>query len=98
MMETLINITNGLTGFAFLAFLVLLVLVNKEGKDERAVYMGYKLFAFLFVFLLAGLSLIIFITGWQPIEYILLRVYITSLMSLTIFAGLLYWLFIRKKV
>jgi ABC-type proline/glycine betaine transport system permease subunit len=98
MMETLINITNGLTAFAFFAFVILVVLVKKEGKDERAQYMGYKLFSFLFTFLLGGLALIIFVTGWKPIDYTLLRVCITTLMSLNIFVGLGYWLYIRKKM
>ncbi|WP_042416774.1 hypothetical protein [Geomicrobium sp. JCM 19038] len=97
-METLINITNGLTAFALFAFVILVILMKKEGKDERAQYLGYKLFSFLFTFLMGGLALIIFITGWEPIDYILLRVCITTLMSLNIFIGLGYWIYISKKI
>ena len=96
-METLITITNGLTVIAFFMFLGLVFLVTKEGKDERAILLGYKLFSFLFIFLLCGLSLIIFYTGWKTLDYVSLRVYITTLMSLTIFAGFFYWLILRKK-
>ncbi|WP_280770375.1 hypothetical protein [Salipaludibacillus daqingensis] len=97
-MEMLINVTNGITVVAFFAFLVLIFLVRREGKDERTQYMGYKLFRFLFTFLLGGLALIIFITGGQTVDYTLLRVSLTSLMSLTILVGLGYWLYISKKV
>jgi ABC-type proline/glycine betaine transport system permease subunit len=97
-METLIIITNGLSAFAFFAFVILVVLIKKEGKDERAQYMSYKLFSFLFTFLLAGLGLIIFVTGWKTIDYTLLRVAITTLMSLNIFVGLGYWIYISKTV
>lgn len=97
MVETVIAVTNGLAGFAFFAFLGLVVLVAKEGKDERAQFLGYKLFSFLFVFLFGCLSLIIFYTGWVSVEYEVLRVAITTLSSLTIFSGLIYWLIIRKK-
>lgn len=96
-METIITVTNGLSGIAFFVFLGLVILVAKEGKDERSTFLGYKLFSFLFVFLLGGLSLIIFYTGWRTLDYVMLRVCITTLMSLTIFAGLSYWLIIRNK-
>ncbi|MGA8943792.1 MAG: hypothetical protein WB502_13935 [Thermoactinomyces sp.] len=97
MMETAIMITNGLSGFAFFAFLGLVVMIAREGKDERARFLGYKLFNFLFVFLFGGLSIIIFYTGWVDVEYKVLRVSITTLFSLTIFSGLIYWMAIRKK-
>ncbi len=96
-METIITLTNVLTGIAFFVFLGLVILVAKEGKDERATLLGYKLFSFLFVFLLGGLSIIILYTGWKSLDYTMLRVCITTLMSLTIFVGLFYWLIIRKK-
>ncbi len=96
-METVIAVTNGLAGFAFFAFLGLAVMVAKEGKDERAQFLGYKLFSFLFVFLFGCLALIIFYTGWVNVEYEVLRVAITTSLSLTIFSGLIYWLVIRKK-
>lgn len=98
MMETLINITNGLTAFAFFAFVILVILMKKEGKDERAQYLGYKLFSFLFTFLLGGSALIIFITAWKPMDYALLRICITTLISLNLLVGLGYWFYISKKM
>jgi hypothetical protein len=95
-MDWWIQVSNGLTVLAFVAFLALIYLVKKEGKDERTQYMGYKLFSFLFAFLLCGLVLIIFVTGWKTIDYTTLRVCITSLMSLNIFVGLGYWIFLSK--
>jgi hypothetical protein len=97
-METIITVTNGLSVLSLLAFIFLGFLMKKEGKDERAQFMAYKLFSFLFTFLLGGLALIIFVTGWKTIDYTLLRVCITTLMSLTIFAGLGYWMYIRRSV
>lgn len=97
-METLISITNNLSVFALLAFVALIVLAAKEGNDERASLLGYKLFRFLFVFLLSGLSLIIFYTGWVTIDYVLLRVCLTTLMSVTMFAALIYWMIIRRTI
>ncbi|WP_409297017.1 hypothetical protein V1498_04000 [Peribacillus sp. SCS-26] len=97
-MERIIYVTNGLSVLAFAAFLVLIFLFKKEGRDERARYMGYRLFSFLFAFLLGGLSLIIFITGTEAFTYIQLRVSITALMSLNLLAGLGYWLYLRKTV
>lgn len=97
-MEMFINLTNGLTVLAFFAFLVLIFLIKKEGKDERTQYMGYKLFSFLFTFLLIGLALIIAVTGWKTIDYTLLRVSITTLMSLNILVGLGYWIYLSKTV
>ncbi|MBB6675358.1 hypothetical protein [Cohnella nanjingensis] len=96
-METVLTITNGLSGIAFLACIGLVILVAKEGQDERARLLGYKLFSFLFVFLIGGLSLIICYTGWKTIDYVILRICMTTLMSLTIFVGLFYWMIIRKK-
>jgi hypothetical protein len=97
MMDTIITYTNGLAAVSFFVFVGLIILVTKEGKDERATLLGYKLFSFLFVFLLCGLSLIIFFTGWKTIDYVMLRVCITTLMSLTILAGSFYWIIIRRK-
>ncbi|WP_156877753.1 hypothetical protein [Shimazuella kribbensis] len=97
-METLITITNGLSAFAFFAMIVFVILVMKEGKDERAQLMGYRLYRLLFTFLLGGLALIIFVTGWKEFDYTLLRVCITTLFSLTIFVGLGYWILLRKKI
>ncbi|MFC3885486.1 hypothetical protein ACFOU2_19230 [Bacillus songklensis] len=97
MMETIITVTNGLTAIAFFIFVGLVILVAKEGRDERATLLGYKLFNFLFIFLFGGLSLIVFYTGWNTLDYTTLRVCITTLMSLTIFAALFYWLIIRNK-
>ncbi|MFC4560179.1 hypothetical protein ACFO3D_18645 [Virgibacillus kekensis] len=97
-MDLLITITNGLTVVALVAFLILMGLVKKEGRDERSQYMGYKLFSFLFTFLLGGLALIIFVTSWKTIDYTLLRICITTLMSLNLLAGLGYWIYITKKV
>lgn len=96
-MEILIIITNGLSVLSLIALLIILLMVTKEGNDERTHFMGYKLFSFLFFFLLAGISLIILITGWKTISYTLLRVSITTLFSLTIFAGLGFWLYLNKK-
>lgn len=59
--------------------------------------MEYKLFRFLFVFMLAGLALIMFMTGLKPIDYTLLRVCITTLMSLTVIIGLVFWGLIKRK-
>lgn len=98
MTETLINATNGLTALAFFAFVILVILIKKEGKDERAQYLGYRLFSFLFTFLLGGLALILFVTAWNPLDYISLRMSITTLMSLNIFVGLGYWIYMSKKV
>jgi hypothetical protein len=95
-METIINITNGLTVLSFIAFLILMILVKKEGKDERSQFMGYKLFRFLFTFLLAGLALIIVVTGWRTLDYTQLRVSITTLFSLNILTGLGYWIYLSK--
>ncbi len=97
-METVISVTNGLAALAFFAVIALVLLIKREGRDERAQYMGYKLFSFLFTFLLGGLAVIIVATGWKPVDYTLLRVCITTLMSLNIFVGLGYWLYIRKRV
>ncbi|MCH5585211.1 hypothetical protein MK805_09545 [Shimazuella sp. AN120528] len=97
-MGTIITITNGLAVFAFLALIVLVILISKEGKDERAQLMGYKLFRFLLVFLWVGLALVIFVTGWKTIDYTQLRVCITTLMSLTIILGLGYWVYLSKKL
>ncbi|ALX48799.1 hypothetical protein [Lentibacillus amyloliquefaciens] len=97
-MQTLISLTNGLSVVALLAFIILVAMVSKEGQDERAQYMGYKLYSFLFTLLFIGLSLIVFITGWQSIDYVLLRVFITTLMSITIVVGLVYWLIIRRNI
>lgn len=97
-MATIINVTNGLTVFAFLALVVLVILISKEGKDERVQLMGYKLFRFLFVFLFGGLALVIFVTGWKSIDYIQLRVCITTLMSLAVILGLGYWVYLSKKL
>lgn len=96
-METIITVTNGLTVIAFFVFVGLVILVAKEGKDERAIFLGYKLFSFLFTFLLGGLALIIFFTGWNTLDYVTLRVCITTLMSLTIVVALGYWLILRHK-
>jgi hypothetical protein len=95
-MDLVLNITNGLAVFAFLAFLILVFLIKMEGKDERTQFMGYKLFSFLFTFLLGGLSLIIFITAWKELSYIQLRVCITTLMSLNLLLGLGYWIYLSK--
>lgn len=97
-MELLIRITNGLAVVAFLAFLAMTVLVKKEGRDERTQYMGHKLFSFLFAFLFGGLALIIVVTSWRTLNFTLLRVLITSLMSLSILLGLGYWLYLVRKV
>jgi len=96
--ELLINITNGVSIMALVGVIVLAILIKKEGTDERARFMGYKLFSYLFTFLLAGLSLIILVTGWNAIGYALLRICITSLFSLTILVGLGYWIYLSKKV
>ncbi|WP_297990254.1 hypothetical protein [Anoxybacillus sp.] len=95
-MGTFVHFTNGLTVLALAAFLVLIFLIKREGKDERTQYMVYKLFSFLFTFLLIGLSLIIIVTGWKAMDYTLLRVSITTLMSLNIFVGLVYWIYLSK--
>jgi hypothetical protein len=97
-METFITISNGLAAFSFLALVILIVLVSKEGKDERAQLMGYRLFRFLFVFLWSGLALIILVTGWKAIDYTQLRVYISTVLSLTIILGLGFWIYLRKKL
>jgi hypothetical protein len=94
----LITITNGLSALAFFASIVFVVLVMKEGKDERAQLMGYRLFRLLFVFLWGGLAIVILVTGWKPFDYILLRVCISTLLSLTIFLGLGYWVLLRRKI
>lgn len=96
-MTTIINITNGLSVFSLLALITLIALTSKEGRDERAQLMSYKLTSFLFIFLLGGLALVILVTGWITIDYVQLRVYITALMSLTIIMGLGYWIYISKK-
>lgn len=96
-MDTIITLTNGLTGIAFFILVGLIILVAREGKDERAALLGYKLFSFLFVFLLGGLSLIILYTGWRTLDYELLRVCMTTLMSLTVVVGFVYWLILRRK-
>lgn len=93
----MITITNGLTVVAFLVFLLFVYFIAKEGNDERATFLKFKLFSFLFTFLLSGLALIILYTGWVPLNYVMLRVSITSLMSLTVIVGFLYWLILRKK-
>ncbi|MBE2914362.1 hypothetical protein [Anoxybacillus flavithermus] len=90
------NLYNILAVLALAAFLVLIFLIKREGNDERTQYMVYKLFSFLFTFLLIGLSLIIIVTGWKTIDYTLLRVSITILMSLNIFVGLVYWIYLSK--
>lgn len=97
-METIINITNGLHVIAIVAIVLLVVLVRRGGSDERAQYMGYKLYSFLFTFMLVGLSLIILVTGWYPVEYTMLRVYITTLFSLNVFVGIIYWLYLKQKM
>lgn len=97
-METWIAINNGLTVLALLAFGVLVLLVAKEGQDERSRWMGFKLFRFLFLLLLGGLAAIILVTGWVTVDYETLRSWITLLMSLVIFAGLGYWLYLRNKL
>jgi hypothetical protein len=97
-LEVLTNITNGVSIMALVGIIVLTVLIKKEGSDERSRFMGYKLFGFLFTFQLAGLSLIILVTGWNAIGYDLLRICITSLFSLTFLVGLGYWIFLSKKV
>ncbi|MEK0314527.1 hypothetical protein [Cohnella sp. 56] len=97
-MELLTDITNGVSLIALFGVIVLSVLVKKEGTDERARFMGFKLFSFLFTFQLAGLSLIILVTGWNDIGYTWLRICITSLFSLTILVGLGYWIYLGKKV
>ena len=96
-MELFITITNGLSVLALAALVVFVILIKKEGNDERTQYMEFKLLRFLYIFLLGGLSLIIFVTGWKTIDYRLLRVCITSLMSLNIFVGLGYWIYISKN-
>ncbi|AXM88216.1 MULTISPECIES: hypothetical protein [Anoxybacillus] len=95
-MGTFVHFTNILAVLALAAFLVLIFLIKREGNDERTQYMVYKLFSFLFTFLLIGLSLIIIVTGWKTIDYTLLRVSITTLMSLNIFVGLVYWIYLSK--
>ncbi len=97
MTQTIIMITNALAVIAFFMLLGLAILVVKEGQDERAILLGYKLFSFSFAFLLGGLSLIIFYTGWNTLDYAMLRVCITTLMSVTISAAFFYWLAIRKQ-
>ncbi|KHF29440.1 hypothetical protein LR68_01801 [Anoxybacillus sp. BCO1] len=96
-MGIFVNLTNGLSVLAFLAFLVLIFFIKKEGKDERAQYIGYKFFSFLFTFLSIGLGLIVAVTGWKNIDYTLLRGSITTLISLTILIGLGYWIYLSKK-
>ncbi|WLR51892.1 hypothetical protein LC040_02990 [Bacillus tianshenii] len=97
-METYISISNGLTAFAFFAFIILLFLVKREGKDERAQYMGYKLLGLLYTFLFGGLSILIFVTGWETVSYTMLRVSLSMLLSLHIFLGLGYWVYLTRKV
>ena len=58
--------------------------------------MGYRLFSFLFTFLLGGLTLILVYTGWKEVDYTQLRVSITTLMSLNILLGLGYWVYLSK--
>ncbi|SFG61513.1 hypothetical protein [Sporolactobacillus nakayamae] len=96
-MEKIIMFTNSLTIAAFFAVIGLVLSVAKEGKDERAVFMAYQLFRFLFVFLLGLLSLIILYTSWRTLNYVFLRICLTTSLSLTVFAGLVYWQIIRKK-
>lgn len=96
-MEKIIMFTNSMTITAFFAVIGLVLSVAKEGKDERAVLMAYRLFRFLFVFLLGLLSLIILYTSWEPLDYVSLRVCLTTSMSLTVFVGIVYWQIIRKK-
>jgi hypothetical protein len=97
-MDFWINISNGLAVLAFIALIGLVILIKNAGNDERTQFMGYKLFSFLYTFLLCGLALIIFITAWIPFDYVMLRVCITSLMSLNILIGLGYWIYISKKL
>ncbi|GEB76623.1 hypothetical protein [Sporolactobacillus inulinus] len=96
-MEKIIMFTNSMTVVAFFVVIGLVLSVAKEGKDERAVIMAYRLFRFLFVFLCGLLSLIILLTSWRTLDYVTLRVCLTTSMSLTVLAGFVYWLIIRKK-
>jgi len=95
-MDFLITVSNGLTVLAFFAFLIISVFVKREGKDERSQMMGYKLMSFLFTFLFGGLALIIFVTGWFDIDYTLLRVSISLLLSLTVLMGSIYWFSLKR--
>lgn len=97
-MNIIVNATNVIGVLAFIVFVILTVFMAKEGHDERTQYMKYKLYSFLFTCLLLGLSLVLFITAWFDTNYTMLRVSITTLFSLVIIIGGLYWSYLTQKV
>lgn len=89
--------SSGLALLAIAAFVALVILITREGTDERARTMGYKLYSALFLILFSGLGLVAFISGFYTINYHQLRSCISVLMSLTIIYGLIYWIIIKRN-
>jgi hypothetical protein len=96
-MNNIMVFTNGLALVAIGAFIALVFSIIKEGSDERARLMGFKLYGSLFLLLFGGLALITFISGFYMINYQQLRMALSILMSITVLWGLLYWIFLKKN-
>jgi hypothetical protein len=96
-MNNIMVFTNGLALVAIVAFIALVLLITKEGTDERAKLMGFKLYGSLFLLLFGGLALITFVSGFYMINYQQLRMTLSILMSITVLWGLLYWIILKKN-
>jgi hypothetical protein len=95
--ETWIPFLNAISSITFLVFIVLMIIMKREGDDERAQAMQYRLFRFSFFFVMAGLSFLILISGWIEMTYTTFRSLTTTMFSLTLISALCYWLYLQRK-